>query len=612
MYRETARTRSDLSSLRRDKLVDVRRAFLCWLAIFAIPAWPASSADWRLTRSDHFEVYAQISDRRALAILTWLEQLRAFFEPSASEETGAAAPVRVIVFASEQEYQPYRLRATADAYYVGTSGQDYIVMGTDDPARFGLVAHEYAHLALRASGLKLLPWLSEGLADFFATLRIGEHAVEIGGALPARIHTLRSRAWMPLSDLLALSEDAHSRQERAAADLFYSESWALVEMLAISPEYAPGFQKLVARIAAGDPSPQALSAVYSKTLDAMTRDLHRWVDQATQPVVELQGLRPSEPRVSVSDVTPSASRLLLAQLLLAAGEFERAQSRLLALAEEVPESIPESAEVQAALGTIALHGGDTADARRAWKRAIQLGIADARLCYHYAILADQAGLPADDIRPALERAIALQPHFDDAHYQLALLEKNAGHYEAALREFHAMQDVSDARAYAYWLALADTYNELGRREEARAAAQYASDHAATSAERARAARQIYIAQTDPRVQFARDASGQLQLVTTRVPHGQSDWNPFIELGDEIYRVQGTLRGIECGAVTSIQVQDGGKLLKLVIPDLQHVQMRHAPPDFVCGPQTPTPVTVDYARTPNSAHDGIVRGMDFTH
>ena len=91
---------------------------------------------------------------------------------------------------------------------------------------------------------------------------------------------------------------------------------------------------------------------------------------------------------------------------------------------------------------IALHKGDSAGARRAWKHAIDQGIADANLCYRYAILADQAGLPAGDIRPALERAIALQPDFDDAHYQLALLEKNAGRYEAALRRVPRHADCS--------------------------------------------------------------------------------------------------------------------------------------------------------------------------
>jgi len=584
------------------------------MAALAIPVCSATSSDWRLTRSQHFEVYAQTSDRRALTILTWLEQLREFFEPRARETAGA--PVKVIVFASEQEYEPYRVQATADAYYVGTSGQDYLVMGADDSVRFGMVAHEYAHLALRASGFQLPPWLTEGLAEFFGTLRTTDHSVELGGALPARIQTLRTRPWLSLPDLFALSEEAHRRQTRAEGEMFYAESWALAEMLAISPAYAPGFQNLMLRIAGGDMSGQALAKVYSKSIEAITRDLHRWVEQAQLPVIELPELQPPTPKVEVSAVRLLASRLLLAQILLAAGEFERAQIRFQTLAQTLDPALnkdaPESAEVQAALGAIALHNGDSAGARHAWQRAIALGIGDAQLCYRYAILADQAGLGADQIRPALERAIAIDPRFDDAHYQLALLEKNTGRYEAALREFHAMQNVSGAREYAYWLALADTYNELGRRDEAKTAAQHASDRAATPAERARAARQLYMAQTDMSVQFARDASGQLQLVTTRVPHGQSDGNPFIEPGDDMHRVQGTLRGVECGGVTSVRVQDGQKLLDLAIPDLQHVRMRHAPPDFECGPQEPTPVTVDYARTPNSAYDGIVRGMDFAN
>ncbi len=183
--------------------------------------------------------------------------------------------------------------------------------------------------------------------------------------------------------------------------------------------------------------------------------------------------------MEVSPVSPLASRVLLAQLLLAAGEFDRAEALFSAWWSA------DSAEVSAALGTIALHKGDRDAARFAWGRAVALGITDAQLCYRYAILADQAGLSPDDIRPALERAVALQPDFDDARYQLALLDKNAGRYEAALEQFQAMRGCRTARAYAYWLALADTFNELGRRDEAQSAAEHAAEHARDNRGRAR-------------------------------------------------------------------------------------------------------------------------------
>jgi tetratricopeptide (TPR) repeat protein len=571
------------------------------LAVLSIPGLAGPVPQWRLTQSEHFQVYAQSNDQRAGAILIWFEQLLAFFEQQGGSRT-PSAPVRVIVFASEQEYQPFRLSTNATAYYVGAHSQDYIVIGTDDPAKFNLAAHEYAHLMLRNSGLQLPLWMREGLAEFFATLRITGHATELGGALPGRIRTLQRQTWIPMVDLLSLSDESQKRQERDAADLFYSQSWALTQMLLLSPDYAPGFQKFLGLLGSGMPGLEAFQTAYAKSTNAVTRDLQAFVGHNAPPAIQLPEVTLASVPMQVFDIAPAASRLLLAQLLLAAGEFDRAKALL--------SPLDDSAEVSAARGMIALHEGDSDGARRAWKRSIDQGITDATLCYHYAILADQAGLPAADIRPALERSIALQPDFDDAHYQLALLEKNAGNYDAAVREFHAMRTVSAERAYVYWLALADIWNQLGRRDEAQSAARNASEHASTAAERAHATQQNYIAQTDLAVQFARGASGQVQLVTTRKAHNQADWNPFIEPGDDIRRIQGKLREIDCSSVTTIRVEEAGKLVTLAIPDLQHVQMRHAPAEFVCGPQTAAPVIVDYARTPGGATDGIVRGMEF--
>jgi tetratricopeptide (TPR) repeat protein len=577
-----------------------------WVATFAaLSASAGPIPPWRLARSQHFSIYGQTSDQRARAILTWFEQLRAFFEQASAGKISPPSPVTVVIFASEAEYQPYRLRATSDAYYVGTRNQDYIVMGADDPVKLGLAAHEYAHLVLRDSELQLPVWLKEGLAEFFATLRIQEHATELGGQLPGRVHTLERHGWMPLAQLMLLSEEGQQRQEREKADLFYAQSWALTEMLALSPSYAPEFPRFLTWVAAGSPGLKALLDIYSKSEDAVTHDLHVWVGRGKAPVLQLPEVATGAVSMLSSDVAPFASRLLLAQLLLAAGEFDRAALRFTSLSKEAPDS----AEVSAGLGAIALHNGDSEGARRAWKRALDQGIADPKLAYQYAMLADEAGLPSDDIRPALYRAVGLQPDFDAARYRLALLEKNARNFDAALEQFHAMRAVAPARAYPYWLALADTFNELGRREDALSAARHASEHAVTTEEQSHAAEEIQIAQTDPGVQFARDAYGKLQLVTTRMPHQQSNWNPFIEPGDDIQHVRGMLREIDCGDQrTTIRLETADTVITLMITDLQHVQMRHAPSEFVCGPQDARRVTVDYART--GANEGIVRGMDF--
>ena len=104
-------------------------------------------------------------------------------------------------------------------------------------------------------------------------------------------------------------------------------------------------------------------------------------------------------------------------------------------------------------GSIALHKGDPAAHARFWKRAIDQGIPDARLCLSLRDSGRSSGPSRGRYSSGVgARASHCEPDFDDAHYQLALLEKNAGHYEAALREFHAMRIVAGTRAYAYWLA----------------------------------------------------------------------------------------------------------------------------------------------------------------
>jgi tetratricopeptide (TPR) repeat protein len=575
-----------------------------WGAIvLCAPAWAASG--WRLTRSEHFEVYSQAGDASARSTLRWFEQLRGFFLQQTGLTLDHLPAVRVIEFGSVKEYEPYRLRS-ADAYYVGAEAQDYIVMTALGSDEFRIAAHEYAHLILHASGLRYPAWLKEGLAEFFATLHVNEQASELGGDVPARSQILRRRAWMPLPELLTLSEESPRRDERDNAGLFYAESWALTDMLFLSAEYGPRFRELVTALSFGDPSLETLTKVYAKPIDAITRDLRAWVDRRGVPPIHLPGVAPANFAVEVSDVPVFVSRSLLADLLMATGELERAE----ALYRDLEREAPGNPDIAAALGTIALRRGDNEGARREWKHAIQAGVTDASLCYRYAVLAGMAALAHDEVRPALERAVELRPDFDDARYMLALLEKNTGHYEAAVVQLRAMRKVAPARLYDYWSSMSDALNEIEQHEEAKAAADRAARYATNPRERAHAAQLAYMAQTELAVQFARDSNGRAQMVTTRVPH-ESDWNPFIERGDDIRRVQGTVREIDCGdKETRFVVEAAGARLLLSIDDPSRVRMRSAPPEFVCGPQEANHVLVEYAVSKSKGTDGVVRGMEF--
>lgn len=566
---------------------------------------------WRLARTQHFEIYSQAGDATARSALMWFEQLRTFFQQQTGLNLDNRPPVLVVAFRSDNEYRPYRLRSTSDAYYVGTESRDYIVMRALDVSEVGIAAHEYAHLILHASGLQLPPWLNEGLAELFSTLRINGRGWSMGGDLPAHAHLLTHEPWMPLSQLLTLPSESPVRDNRDKTALFYAQSWKLTEMLVLSPEYGPRFPTLVAALTSGIPSVQALEQVYAKPLDRIVQDVHSWTEtghKATHVFVPMAATPVTA--IGISSVPGSVSQSLMAELLLAIGELDRAELLYRDLARESPGD----PSISAALGTIALRKGDRESARQQWKRSIAAGIHDATLCYRYASLAQDAGLPAEEVRPALERAVTEKPDFDDARYSLALLESNTGHYGSAVAQLRAMRRVAPVRAYAYWSAMAYALNELERRDESQAAAQKAMEHATTPAERSNAAQLAYIAQTDLAVQFTRDSNGRTQLVTTRVPHKTADWNPFIEPGDRIRRVEATLRELHCsaGQATGVAVDTAQGPLTLTIPDVFHVLMRNGPAEFMCGPQRPSTVMVEYAASETQGGDaaGVLRGMEF--
>jgi len=314
-----------------------------------------------------------------------------------------------------------------------------------------------------------------------------------------------------------------------------------------------------------------------------------------------------EPAAEARPVTGFAMQLVLGDLLLTSQQLDRAET----LFDRLARQAPDRPEPFGGLGITAMARGRGEDARRWWKRALELGLADGDICYRYAALLDGAGVAGAELRAALERTLELRPDLDGARWRLALLEENEGHDAASLAQLRAMKTVAPGRAHGYWCAVANAELGLGRNDEARQAAAKALELAATAEENERAARIQYSAQTHLDVQFRSDSSGRQEMVTTRVPNDAADWNPFVEPGDDIHRVSGTLQQVDCAAIgiqITVKTASGG--LRLAIPDPGRVRILRGPADFTCGAQTPAHVTVDYAAKKSEQADGVVRGIEF--
>ena len=271
-----------------------------------------------------------------------------------------------------------------------------------DPGQFGVAAHEYAHVVLHANGAHFPDWLNEGLAEFFSTVRISNRQCEMGGDIRSHSEVLRNRTWLPLARFLELRLD--SLGNRAESSMFYAQSWAFAHMLLLSPEYRPRFPELIAALTSGEASAPAIWRVYTKSLESITGDMHAFLSHYKGKSITAPGVNVRTIETTSSELTPFASRSLLAELLLESGQLDRAE----ALYGDLGKESPQNADISAALGTIALRKGDVLRARLKWKQAIAEGMTDANLCYRYAAIAEEAGIAPSEIRPALERALALK------------------------------------------------------------------------------------------------------------------------------------------------------------------------------------------------------------
>ncbi len=236
-------------------------------------------------------------------------------------------------------------------------------------------------------------------------------------------------------------------------------------------------------------------------------------------------------------------QLALAELYAAAGRQTQAKAAYLRLETERPSN----PEIQAALGRIALAEGRRTEARTHFQRAVAGGIQDARVCYQYAHLAEDAGRPDAEVVAALERAVALDPTLDDARFSLAVAHMNAGRYAEAQEQFLSFRQVPERQTFAYYNGLAYTQVELGQRDEAVRSAAEARKHARTPEEAAEASNQAWMAQSQIAVQLTPDGSGQLTRIPLRDANATSEWNPFIAPGDRIEHREGLLRAVDCSA-----------------------------------------------------------------
>jgi Flp pilus assembly protein TadD len=584
------------------------------LATLFLPHAAPAAEQWLKLKSSHFELYTTAGEKKGREAVLYFEQVRDFFQRTRGESKAVPdAPVRIIAFRSDKEFEPYRFNAASSAFYLEGYDRDYIVMRSISPEYYPVAVHEFTHLLVKHTGAELPVWFNEGLAELYSTLKPTAKKAMVGEVIPGRFYYLQQHKWLSLEALTSADHNSPYYNERDRAGIFYSESWALVHMLNLSSEYRPQFGKFLNLLASGATATSAFWQAYAKTVNQVQRDLEAYLrgTHFNAAVFDVKLERSAE-EPDILPATPLESGMVLADLLALTGKQEPAKEAYGRLAKQYANN----GEVEAGLAELAWTGKNPAEARRHFARAAELGSTNPRLYFDYAMVILELGEGEGASIAPLKKAVDLDPDYQDAQRYLAYSLLRDRQYQQALDHFGKVKHIKAEQASVFYHGMAYAEFHLEKFDDARKAAELAKKYARNLEETAAAEdmlrlldhekeRRAILAERPAAPRAAEQQGSENPKQLTR----RSDRPPSAS-------VLGTLRQIDClGKVVRLRVSSGQKQVLLAIRDRGSVAIKGSQTgtvDLACGPQKGKVVTVEYESREDAGLGtiGDVRTIEF--
>ncbi len=595
-----------------------------------ITASAATAAEqWLKLTSSHFELYTTAGEKKGREAILYFEQVRDFFgRASGNRKPITTAPVRIIAFRSDKEYKPYRINESAEAFYLDGYDRDYIVMRAITQENYPVAVHEFTHLLVKHSGIEIPIWLNEGLADVYSSMKPLGKKVLVGSLIPGRFYFLQQNKWMPLDALTSVDAKSPYYNEKNRVGIFYSESWALVHMLLLSPKYRPQFNKFLAAMSSGLPASAAFWQTYAETPAQVQKDLEQYMSgtQFSGVLFDVT-LEKSAEEPDIEPAPALESGMALADLLALTSKGEAAKEAYESLAKESPKSW----EVEAGLAELAWRAKNPEEARKHFARAAELGSTNPRLYFDYAMVLREADEKESAAIPALQKAVALDPDYQDAHYYLAFCLLSDGKYQEAVDHFKKVKHIKVEQAFSYYHAIAYADYQLEKWDDAQKAAEGARKYArqvpdiASADDMLRALSQEHERRATIAQQLAALAAEQAAgprgagepVAAAEKPRQLISRPDGPDAAPATPSVVGRLRQVDClGKMVRLHIAAAGqKQMALAIVDPERVTIKGAEggtADLTCGEQKGKLVIVEY-RSRQDARLGTigdVRSIEF--
>jgi tetratricopeptide (TPR) repeat protein len=574
-------------------------ALICAFTVFS--AAGSDGPRWLRIQSPNFELFTTAGERNGREVARHFEQVRAFFmEAGLGMKSGP--PVRIVVFRSDKEFAPYSPNDFAQAFYLGAADRDYIVMKNSSSEQFHVAVHEYTHLLVKHSGVAVSIWFNEGLAEFYSNLKPIAGKIEVGEIIMPHYILLRQSKWIDLATLLAVGHDSPLYNEKTHAGLFYAESWALVHMLYLDPDYRPKLPALLQGIRSGAGMADTFQKAYGKPVEQVQKDLEAYLRGSTfNASLFNTKLAKEVDTPEVGESSQLEAGLVLAEILsntrAKAGEAR-------ALYSQLARDNPKDWQAEQGLARLSWREGKRAEALAHYGRAAELGSTNARMYLDYGRLLRAAGQHAEAVA-ALKVATEIDPNDREARLELGYAYLTDGKHVEALAQLQMVKSVTEEQAFAYFHALTYAYYRLDREAEAEDAAAICRKHAKTPDE---------IERLDQLVD-ALDGIPHVPGLSAAAPaQGADPPPPRLRRREALAVAEGTLKQIDCmGGKIRVAIGVGAEAMSFAILNPASVTVKDGTPiDFTCGPQKPRRIRIEYEAKEGVMPDtlGVVRTIAF--
>jgi tetratricopeptide (TPR) repeat protein len=369
-----------VSSRRRANTV-LRESLAVLLLLTCLPA--DAAAKWTRVRSPNFLFIGEASEGR---IRRTAERLERFREMLARVLPGAAAvssaPTVVVVFPDNHTFAPFvPLGRSSDlvGYSVSWEDVNYIAMnaGRAELAD-SIVFHEYTHLLMGDTLGDIPLWVSEGLAELYATFRENRDGTGalIGAGRGYHLSLLRSRTLIPVAKLIAIDDKSPEYDESTRRGMLYAQSWALMHYLTFgTADRQSQLTTYLANLRTGQPSLRAFVEAFGSDFDKLDEELRQYVRLFSLPstAVEFSERIDLDTSLRGEEIDDLEGHSYLGDLLVRVGRMDDARRHLTRIIDRAPTR----ARAIAAMGLIELESGRVEAAVALLQRATALSPEDA-------------------------------------------------------------------------------------------------------------------------------------------------------------------------------------------------------------------------------------------